>query len=111
MYIVSNTCVLYTFSSKSGAECVHSHMYIYLRAHTHTHTHTHTHIILYTGKTETTSDKLRSVLAQLEFSHRVRKYAEQGVPFIYFMYVPEEHPITKYPICEREDEGHVLKVQ
>lgn len=73
--------------------------------------HIHVHTQCYTGKTETTSDKLRSVLAQLEFSHRVRKYTEQGVPFMYFMYVPEEHPVTNCPICEREDEGHVLKVQ
>ena len=74
-------------------------------------THTHTHTQQYTGKTETSTDKLRSVLAQFEFSHRVRKYTKQGVPFMYFLYVPEEHPVTKYPICEREDEGHVLKVQ
>ena len=26
------------------------------------------------------------------------------------MYVPEVHPITGYEFCEREDKGHILKV-
>lgn len=55
---------------------------------------------------------LRSVLAQLDFSYQIRNYNDNlQVPFRHFLYVPEVHPITKVPICEREDEGHVLKVE
>ena len=68
-------------------------------------------VLIYIGKTESTADKLRSVLAQLEFSYRIRHYHDiVGVPFRYHLYVPEAHTITNLPICEREDEGHVFKV-
>ena len=54
---------------------------------------------------------MRSILAQLEFSHLVRDYHDRlGIPFRYHLYVPEIHPITNEPFCEREDEAHVLKV-
>ena len=65
-----------------------------------------------TGKTETDTEAMRSILAQLEFSHLVRDYSDRlGVPFRHHLYVPETHPITNTPFCEREDEAHVLKVR
>ena len=66
---------------------------------------------LCSGKSETDVKVLRSILAQLEFSWLVRDYDDRlGVPFRHRLYVPEIHPITKEPFCEREDEAHVLKV-
>ncbi len=59
---------------------------------------------------ETTADKLRSILAQMEYTYTVRKWDAQGVPFKSHIYVPEVHPITGSVFHEREDEGHVLKV-
>ena len=66
---------------------------------------------LCSGKSETDVEVLRSILAQLEFSWLVCDYDDRlGVPFRHRLYVPEIHPITKEPFCEREDEAHVLKV-
>ena len=63
------------------------------------------------GKTETYTEVLCSILVQLEFAWLVRDYDERlGVSFCHHLYVPENHPITKHPFCEREDEAHVLKV-
>ena len=63
------------------------------------------------GKTETETEVLRSILAQLEFAWLVGDYEDRlGIPFRRHLYVPEKHPITKDPFCEREDEAHVLKV-
>ncbi len=59
---------------------------------------------------ETPEDKLRSILAQLEFSHRVVQYDKAGVPFCTHIYVPEIHPITGSEYHEREDDAHVFKV-
>ena len=53
---------------------------------------------------------LRSILAQLEFSHIVKEYDESGIPFRSYLHVPEIHPDTNNVFLEREDEGHVLKV-
>lgn len=53
---------------------------------------------------------LKSILAQLEFTHIVRDYARQGVPLDKHLHVPEDHPVTGSTFCEREDNGHVLKV-
>ena len=64
-----------------------------------------------TGKSETSAEALRSILSQMEFSHQVQEYSDKlGVPFRFHLYVPELHPITKEPFCEREDEAHLLKV-
>ena len=54
---------------------------------------------------------LRSILAQLEFTHLVKQYDESGVPFRTHLHVPEVHPDTNTVFLEREDEGHVLKVR
>ncbi len=59
---------------------------------------------------EKREEKLKSILAQLEYTYRVRSWDEKGVPFCAFVYVPEMHPVTGAPFHEREDEGHVLKV-
>ena len=53
---------------------------------------------------------MRSILAQMEYSYRIRYYDEQGVCFKTHLYVPEDHPETGLGFCEREDEGHVFKV-
>ena len=59
---------------------------------------------------ETYEDKLRSIVAQLEYSHQVSEYDRAGVPFRTYMYVLEVHPITGMEFHEREDDAHVLKV-
>ena len=59
---------------------------------------------------EKKEEKLKSILAQLEFAYRVRSWDEKGVPFRTFMYVPEVHPVTGTLFHEREDDGHVPKV-
>ena len=63
-----------------------------------------------TGEDETFGDKLRSVLAQMEFKYIIRSWDSKGVPFQTYMYVPEIHPILSKEFHEREDEGHVFKV-
>ena len=55
-------------------------------------------------------DKLRSILAQLEFSSVVCQYDQKGVPFKSHMHVPKIHPDTTSTWYEREDPAHVLKV-
>ena len=62
------------------------------------------------GKEETEEDKMRSILAQLDYRYQVNHWKEQGIPFNTHLYVPEVHPDTGVPFCEREDEGHVFKV-
>ena len=59
---------------------------------------------------ETKEDKLRSILAQLEFKYQVLEYEERGVPFRTHLYVPEVHPGSGHEYHEREDDAHVLKV-
>ncbi|XP_065911420.1 uncharacterized protein [Dysidea avara] len=61
------------------------------------------------GKDETKAEKLKSILAQLEYKHQVDLWKSKGVPFKEHLYVPEIHPKTGLGFCEREDEGHVLK--
>ena len=56
-------------------------------------------------------DKLRSILAQLEFSQIIRNYNDKGVPFTTHLHVPEIHPETGLTWYEREDPAHVLKVR
>lgn len=63
------------------------------------------------GKTETDTEVLRSILAQLEYHYLVQHYSDNlGIPFRHHLYVPEKHPVINAPFCEREDEAHVLKV-
>ena len=62
------------------------------------------------GKDESTLDKLRSIVAQLEYKHQVNTWHAKGVPFKKHLYVPETHTETGKPFCEREDEGHIFKV-
>jgi hypothetical protein len=59
------------------------------------------------GREETTLEKIRSILAQLEYRYLVEYWEMKGVSNIH---VPEVHPLTGLMFCEREDEGHVLKV-
>jgi len=62
------------------------------------------------GKDETMVEKLKSILAQLEYKYQVDLWQSKDVPFRDHLYVPEVHPDTGLGFCEREDEGHVLKV-
>ena len=62
------------------------------------------------GREETTLEKLRSILAQLEYRYLVEHWEMKGVPFRSHLHVPEVHPLTGLMFCEREDEGHVSKV-
>lgn len=59
---------------------------------------------------ETRVDKLRSILAQLEFAYVVSDFDQRGVLFRTHLHVPEVHPITGHSWYEREDPAHVLKV-
>lgn len=68
------------------------------------------YLIIAVGKREEEVDKLRSILAQLEFTHTVREYERNGVPFRHHLHVPEVHPETGNVFYEREDPAHVLKV-
>lgn len=63
------------------------------------------------GKTEDLKEKLRSILAQFEYQHRIRQWDEKGIKFKTYLYVPEVHPLTNEVFYEREDEAHVLKVK
>lgn len=62
------------------------------------------------GKTETQTDKLKSILSQLHYKYLVEQYEAKGISFCSHLYVPEVHPITEMEFHEREDEGHVFKV-
>ena len=63
-----------------------------------------------TGKEETKDNKLRSIVAQMEYRHQIHQWVEKGVPFSTHLYVPEVHPLTRATFHDREDEGHVFKV-
>ena len=65
---------------------------------------------MHAGKEEATVDKLRSILAQLEFTAIVRDYAKKGISFDTQLHVPEVHEVTGDTILQREDEGHLFKV-
>ena len=58
------------------------------------------------GKSDTLKEKLRSILAQLEYQYTILQYAHNGVNFQQHLCVPEVYPGTG----EREDEAHVRKV-
>ena len=55
-------------------------------------------------------EMLQSILVQLDSAYQVNLWHSKGVPFKDCLYVPEIHPHTGMGFCEREDEGHVLKV-
>ena len=50
----------------------------------------------YVGKDETMTEKLKSILAQLEYSHLVNLGHSKGLPFKDHLYVPEVHPVTGF---------------
>ena len=62
------------------------------------------------GKDKSKVEKLRSILAQLEYKYQINLWQSKGVPFKNHLYVPEVHPVTGLDFCEREDEAHALKV-
>ena len=62
------------------------------------------------GKDESKVEKLRSILAQLEYKYQINHWNSKGVPFKDYLYVAEVHPVTGIQFCEREDEGHIFKV-
>ena len=63
------------------------------------------------GVTEPLGDQLKSILSQLEYTHVIHSYKQNGVPFRTFMHSPETHPETNAMFYERENEAHLLKVK
>lgn len=66
--------------------------------------------LFHLGKQEDTTDMLKSILAQFEYTARVKQYVCEGVPFNVHLHVPEIHQSTGSVLCQREDEGHLFKV-
>ena len=64
------------------------------------------------GKDESKLEKVHSIMAKLAYRYQVTTWDAKGIPFKkhLILYVPKVHPETGKPFCEREDEGHVLKV-
>ena len=60
------------------------------------------------GKTETTSDCLKSLMAIYLYRKKVADFTAEGVNFKEHLYVPEEDESGE-PQHEREDHNHVLK--
>lgn len=58
-------------------------------------------------ESETPTETLRSLLAQLEFKYEICKWERLGVPFKTHLYVPETDPITGAEFHDREDHNHV----
>ena len=63
-----------------------------------------------TIKTECFASKLHSIIGQLEYSYKIRRWDGLGILFKTHFYVPEKYPLTKVDFHKREDEGHVFKV-
>ena len=51
------------------------------------------------GKSESSKDKLRSILAQFEFQQRVLQWEDEGVHSRSHLYGPEVHPETNEVFC------------
>ena len=62
------------------------------------------------GQDESIVDKIRSILAQMEYQYQICEWERKGVDFYHHIYVPKIHPITNEPFYEMEDEAHVFKV-
>ena len=54
---------------------------------------------------------MKSIVAQMDYSHQVHMWQSQGVPFDIHLYVPEIHPDTNEGFYEQEDVVHLLKVR
>ena len=54
----------------------------------------YTWCIVVIGETESYQDKMRSILAQFEFTKKIREFESKGVSFGTYMYVPEKYPDT-----------------
>ena len=67
-------------------------------------------MIIFVDEHEGLVNKLRSILAQLEYSYEIKQWDQKGVTFSMYFYVPEVHPETGQHFLEREDEAHVFKV-
>ena len=64
----------------------------------------------YSGEEETLHTKMRSIIAQMEYTYQIRTWQSKGVPFDIYLYVPEIHPDTNATFYEQEDAVHLLKV-
>ena len=53
---------------------------------------------------------MKSIIAQMDYTHRIRLWQSNGVPFDVHLYVPETHPDTNEISYEQEDIVHLLKV-
>lgn len=47
----------------------------------------------------------------MDYTFQINSWVAQGILFDRYIYVPEIHPITVKEFHEREDEGHIFKVQ
>ena len=66
-------------------------------------------IISVVGRTETTTDVLKSILAIYFFREKARKLKEAGCDFSKHLVVPENDSTTGEQIHQREDHNHLLK--
>ena len=63
---------------------------------------------IFSDEEEVDVDKLQSILAQLEFQYSVESWEEEF--HFSHLHISEVHPMTNILFCEREDEGHVVKI-
>jgi len=66
--------------------------------------------VIVSGQDESVAEKIRSILAQMEYQYQICEWEQKGVHFHHHIYFPKIHPITNQPFYEMEDEAHVLKV-
>ncbi|XP_065903667.1 uncharacterized protein [Dysidea avara] len=96
---VSNTLLMEILSwKKEGA--TDQDVFVRLRKRTVPPAHRDTVHNWIDGKDETPVKQLRSILAQLEYTHQINAWQAKGVPFKDYVYVPEIHPKTGTEFCE-----------
>ena len=61
------------------------------------------------SRDETMEEKLRSILAEMDYTRTVQKWDDQGVPFRSYIYVPEVHPITNTIFMRRRTKVMCLR--
>ena len=48
--------------------------------------------LLFLDQPENMTDQMKSILAQMEFTHEILSWESKGVQFCTYLYVPEVHP-------------------
>ena len=80
------------FASRYAKCMVVSMCVIQCHVHTTCIVDEHNNFCILDKEKEDIVDKLKSILAQLEYTHEIRKWQEASVPFHIHFYVPECHP-------------------